>query len=78
MGIRCLACGTQAPLTSTPLWLRPGVTVDYHATVGGPVMERGLMVREGPELLSGHTWVVWLNEKAGAIAADALTPAAPR
>ena len=56
-------------------WIKIGARVDYHARIGGPVTQAGLVVRAGPELMCGH-WSVWLEGKSGSVACDALTPAA--
>lgn len=56
-----------------PRWLKVGDVVDYHAMIGGPVTQAGMVVRAGPQLLMGHTWVVWLHGKAGCVAVDAVT-----
>ncbi len=58
--------------------LRPliciGELVDYHSVIGGPVTEFGRRVLSGPELLGGHTWVVWIEGYRACVAAEACTP----
>lgn len=53
-------------------WVRVGDVVDFRAVRSGPVTERGLIVREGPELVCG-VWVVWLHGKSGCVAVDCCT-----
>lgn len=61
--------------SAPPAWVRPGRVVHYHAVIGGPITERFLQIQDGPQLLSGHTWVVWLVGKAGCVSIDAISPA---
>ena len=49
-----------------------GCTVWYHPIIGEPECFR-YTTRTGASVLSGHTAVVWLNDKAGCVALDALT-----
>jgi hypothetical protein len=58
-----------------PGWIKVGDVVDYHSIIGGPVTHPGLKVLNGPELLGGHPWVVWLEGHRGCVAVDACTPA---
>jgi hypothetical protein len=55
-------------------WLRPGVKVDYHAVIGGPITSYGVTVFRAPwQMASGH-WVVSLKEETSVVSIDALTP----
>jgi hypothetical protein len=58
-----------------PEWIKPGMKVDYHEIISGPVTQPNVTVMEGPELLGGHTWVVWLRGISGCVAVAACTPA---
>jgi hypothetical protein len=54
-------------------WMQVGIMVDYHSIIGGPVTSTHV-VRSGPELLGGHTWVLRLEGKSGCVACEACTP----
>lgn len=62
----------------SPSWLKPGVKVDYHSIIGGPVTAPSLEVVAGPQELGGPggTWCVWLDGKSGCVSVEAVTPAA--
>jgi hypothetical protein len=64
-------------LTLPPNWIRPGARADYHSVIGGPVTKPGLTVVSDPQLLGGHTWVVWLDGVRGCVAIEAITEAKP-
>lgn len=56
-------------------WMpRKGDRVDYHSLIGGPVTSSDHVVRAVETSHSGYA-VAWLTNKAGCVAADALTPA---
>lgn len=57
-----------------PAWIVEGVAVDYHSIIGGPITQRGLVVRAGPSKMGDH-WSVWLVGKAGCVCVEACTPA---
>lgn len=57
-----------------PAWLKPGVRVDYHSIIGGPVTLANAVVRDGPCLMCDH-WSVWLEGKSGSVAVEAVTRA---
>jgi hypothetical protein len=54
-------------------WVKPGVRVDYHAVIGGPVTRAGYVVKATGQLPSG-AWVAWLERKSGCVALEALSP----
>lgn len=54
-------------------WVAVGARVDYHSIIGGPITQRDLVVRAGPQWMGG-SWVVWLTGKAGCVAVEACTP----
>lgn len=58
-------------------WIRAGELVHYHPVIGEGYDGRIYRVRTNPELLSGHSWVVWLEGKAGCVAIEALSPVPP-
>ena len=60
-----------------PAWLKPGVRVDYHAMIGGPVTLAGATVRSGPHRMGDH-WSVWLEGKASSVDVEAVTRAKRR
>jgi hypothetical protein len=53
------------------------VRVHYHPIIGEPHDGKVYTVRAdgGPQLLSGHTWVVWLDGKAGCVCCEAVSEA---
>jgi len=53
---------------------RVGDIVNYHSVIGKPPTKLGLKVRAGPELLGGHTWVVWLEGHSGCVCVEAVSP----
>jgi hypothetical protein len=61
-----------------PAWLVVGAVVDYCSIIGGSPTAFGLVVRAGPELMGGHSWVVWLAGKSGCVACEACIPARSR
>lgn len=56
-------------------WIKPGVLVDYHGIIDGPVTAPGCHVTHKPYILAGHTAVVMLAERGDVVSVDALTPA---
>lgn len=69
------AARAERMLADALLWLMPGVVVDYHSIIGGPVTEAGLAVLGKPFILGGHSAVVALKGKSGVVAVEAVTPA---
>lgn len=61
--------------SAPPAWVRPGRLVHFHAIIGGPITEEFHIIQDGPQLLGGHTWVVWLVGKDEFVDVDALSPA---
>lgn len=61
-------------MNTPPAWIKPGVRVDYHSIIGGPVTLAGAAVRSGPHRMGDH-WSVWLEGKAGGVDVEACTPA---
>jgi hypothetical protein len=56
-----------------PEWIKPGMLVDYHSVIGGPVTQKGMIVIHGPSEMCDH-WVVWLKGKSGCVNVEACTP----
>ena len=50
-----------------------GDVVNYSSVIGEPPTKFNLTVRTEPELLGGHTWVVWLHGFSGCVATAALS-----
>lgn len=69
------AARAEKALKDALLWLLPGVLVDYHGIIGGPVTEAGLSVLGKPFILGGHSAVVMLKGRSGCVAVEAVTPA---
>ena len=69
-----------------PSWLAVGAQVDYHAVIGREVTQPRMtvtVVQQQPAYGRGRNrcqarWVVWLEGKAGYVAAEALTPCEPQ
>jgi hypothetical protein len=62
-------------------WLKVGTRCDYHSTIGGPVTQPGLTVRDEPFPIPAPrgyrmkpSWCVMLNGKSGWVACESLSP----
>ena len=53
--------------------LHVGDVVNYSSVIGEAPTRFNLTVKTEPELLGGHTWVVWLDGKSGCVATAACT-----
>lgn len=54
-------------------WIKAGVRADYHSVIGGPVTISGVKVTCDPYVLGGHSWVVFIEGKAGCVSVQALS-----
>lgn len=53
---------------------KTGDLVMYHALIGGSVTSGPHAITYGPMKRSNGTWVVWLRDKVGCVACDAISP----
>lgn len=60
-----------------PPWLHKDMLVHYHPVIGEPHNGKVYRTRTEPELLSGHTWVVWLTEVSGCVCCEAVSQVDP-
>lgn len=55
-------------------WLRDGVKVHYHSVISEKHDGKVYTVASAAPTLVGYSWVVWLAEKTGCVAIEALSP----
>ena len=65
---------TKRKIKQPAPWIVPGAKAHFHPIIGkGHDGKVYTVSPDGPQMLGGHTWVVWLNERSGCVACDALS-----
>lgn len=62
-------------ITEAQYAIKPPDTVKYTKDDGTVITT---IARTKPELLSGHTWVIWLHGISGCVALHRVTPTQPK